>query len=104
MLSLQITNKKVDFYLVKGFVETIFKKLCIDESRYTLTPVEENGQIYIINKKTGKKYVYDEQSVYEEKQDNVQANINYDQHETDSTLDAYLNPYKFNFENKKAHP
>lgn len=39
-------NQKADFYLVKGFVETIFKKLCIDESRYTLTPVEEDNQYF----------------------------------------------------------
>lgn len=26
-------NQKADFYLMKGFVETIFKKLCIEESR-----------------------------------------------------------------------
>ena len=39
-------NEKADFYLVKGFVETIFKKLCIEESRYTLTPVEENNPYF----------------------------------------------------------
>lgn len=39
-------NQKADFYLVKGFVETIFKKLCIEESRYTLKPVEENNQYF----------------------------------------------------------
>lgn len=33
-------NRKVDFYVVKGFVETIFKKLCIEESRYSLEKVE----------------------------------------------------------------
>ena len=37
-------SQKADFYLLKGFVETIFKKLCIEESRYTLKPVEENNQ------------------------------------------------------------
>lgn len=37
-------NRKADFYLVKGFVETIFKKLCIEESRYTLTRVEEDNK------------------------------------------------------------
>ena len=36
-------NQKADFYLVKGFVETIFKKLCIEESRYSLVPVEEDN-------------------------------------------------------------
>lgn len=37
-------SQKADFYLVKGFVETIFKKLCIEESRYSLVPVEEDNQ------------------------------------------------------------
>lgn len=40
------TCQKADFYLMKGFVETIFKKLCIEESRYTLKPVEENNQYF----------------------------------------------------------
>lgn len=35
-------NQKADFYLVKGFVETILKKLGIEDSRYSLVPVEEN--------------------------------------------------------------
>ena len=39
-------NQKADFYLVKGFVETIFKKLCIEESRYTFVPVEEDNQYF----------------------------------------------------------
>jgi phenylalanyl-tRNA synthetase beta chain len=39
-------QRKSDFYLVKGFVETIFKKLCIEESRYQLIPVEENNKSY----------------------------------------------------------
>ena len=38
--------QKVDFYLIKGFVETIFKKLCIEESRYTLKPVEEDNPYF----------------------------------------------------------
>lgn len=37
-------NQKADFYLVKGFVETILKKLGIGESRYSLVPVEEDNQ------------------------------------------------------------
>lgn len=37
-------NRKADFYLVKGFVETIFKKLCIEESRYSLVRVEDNNK------------------------------------------------------------
>lgn len=36
-------NQKADFYLIKGFVETIFKKLGISESRYSLVPVEEDN-------------------------------------------------------------
>lgn len=40
----QQINQKADFYLVKGFVETIFKKLGIDESRYSLVPVEEDNK------------------------------------------------------------
>ncbi len=39
-------NQKADFYLVKGFVETIFKKLCIEESRYNLVRVEENNPYF----------------------------------------------------------
>lgn len=39
-------SQKADFYLMKGFVETIFKKLCIEESRYTLTPVEEDNAYF----------------------------------------------------------
>ena len=39
-------NQKADFYLVKGFVETIFQKLCIEESRYTFVPVEENNAYF----------------------------------------------------------
>lgn len=37
-------NRKADFYLVKGFVETIFKKLCIEESRYSLVRVESDNK------------------------------------------------------------
>lgn len=40
----QQLQQKVDFYLLKGFVETIFEKLGIKESRYTLKPVEANQQ------------------------------------------------------------
>jgi len=39
-------NQKADFYLLKGFVETIFKKLCIEESRYSLVPVEEDNPYF----------------------------------------------------------
>ena len=37
-------NRKVDFYVVKGFVETLFKKLCIEESRYSLMRVEQDNK------------------------------------------------------------
>ncbi|MEG0275981.1 MAG: phenylalanine--tRNA ligase subunit beta [Coprobacillus sp.] len=37
-------NRKVDFYVVKGFVETLFKKLCIEESRYSLVKVESDNK------------------------------------------------------------
>lgn len=40
----QQLQQKADFYFVKGLVETIFKKLGIEESRYTLKPVEEDNQ------------------------------------------------------------
>lgn len=40
----QQVKHAVDFYVVKGFVETLFKKLCIDESRYSLIKVEEDNQ------------------------------------------------------------
>ena len=39
-------TQKADFYLLKGFVETIFKKLCIEESRYNLVPVEDNSTYF----------------------------------------------------------
>lgn len=39
----QKENKEADFYLVKGFVEAIFKKLGIEESRYVLERVESNN-------------------------------------------------------------
>lgn len=35
---------KVDFYVMKGFVETLFKKLCIEESRYNLIKVEQDNK------------------------------------------------------------
>lgn len=37
-------EQKVDFFIVKGFVETLFKKLCIEESRYTLVKVEQDNK------------------------------------------------------------
>ena len=37
-------HRPVDFYLVKGFVETLFKKLCIEESRYQLVRVEKENK------------------------------------------------------------
>ena len=37
-------HRNVDFYLVKGFVETLFKKLCIEESRYSLVRVEADNK------------------------------------------------------------
>ena len=40
----QQIQQKADFYLVKGFVETILQKLGIKESRYTLKRVEEDNQ------------------------------------------------------------
>lgn len=36
----QNIHKKVDFYLMKGFVETLFEKLGINEKRYTLEKIE----------------------------------------------------------------
>lgn len=42
----QQIQQKSDFYLVKGFVETIFQKLCIEPSRYNLVPVEENNAYF----------------------------------------------------------
>lgn len=38
----QKVSKTADFYLLKGFVEAIFKKLGIEESRYILQRVEAN--------------------------------------------------------------
>ncbi len=37
-------KQPVDFYLVKGFVETILKKLGIEESRYKLVKVEKDNK------------------------------------------------------------
>lgn len=37
-------QQKADFYLVKGFVETLFKKLCIEESRYQFIRVESDNK------------------------------------------------------------
>lgn len=37
-------REKVDFYLLKGFVETLFKKLNIEESRYVLEKVEAGNK------------------------------------------------------------
>ena len=37
-------KEAVDFYLVKGFVETLFKKLYIEESRYTFEKVEADNK------------------------------------------------------------
>lgn len=39
-------RQKSDYYLVKGFVEAIFKKFCIEESRYQLKRVEEDNTYY----------------------------------------------------------
>ncbi|MCD8028392.1 MAG: phenylalanine--tRNA ligase subunit beta [Erysipelotrichaceae bacterium] len=39
-------HTKADFYLIKGFVDTIFKKLNIEESRYTLKRVEEDNRYF----------------------------------------------------------
>lgn len=36
--------KKAEFYLVKGFMEAIFKKLGIEESRYQFTRVEKDNE------------------------------------------------------------
>ena len=42
----QRVNKEADFYLVKGFVETIFERLGINESRYRLERVESDNQSF----------------------------------------------------------
>lgn len=39
----QQINQKLDFYVVKGFVDVLFKKLCIEESRYQFKRVESNN-------------------------------------------------------------
>lgn len=39
----QQVNQKIDFYVVKGFVDTLFKKLCIEESRYQFKRVESDN-------------------------------------------------------------
>lgn len=40
----QRVNKEADFYLVKGFVETIFSKLGIEEPRYQIERVEKENE------------------------------------------------------------
>ena len=37
---------KADYYLVKGFVETIFKNLGIEESRYKLVRASQDDKYY----------------------------------------------------------
>ena len=37
-------DQKMDFFVMKGFVETLFKKLCIEESRYSLVKVEADNK------------------------------------------------------------
>ncbi len=39
-------HQKADYYLVKGFVETIFERLGINESRYRLERVESDNQSF----------------------------------------------------------
>ncbi len=45
-LAFKQVSYKADYYLVKGFVETIFKNLGIEGSRYKLEAVEANNQSY----------------------------------------------------------
>jgi len=37
-------QQKADYFVVKGFIETLFKKLCIEESRYKLERVESDNK------------------------------------------------------------
>lgn len=45
-LAFRQISYQADYYLVKGFVETIFKNLGIEGSRYKLTSVETDNQCY----------------------------------------------------------
>ena len=45
-LSFKQISYKADYYLVKGFVETIFERLGINESRYRLERVESDNQSF----------------------------------------------------------
>jgi phenylalanyl-tRNA synthetase beta chain len=45
-LAFKQLSYQADYYLVKGFVETIFKNLGISESRYQLERVEEDNKCY----------------------------------------------------------
>lgn len=45
-VSWQHIHQKADFYFVKGLVETLFKKLCIEESRYRFVPVNEQNDFH----------------------------------------------------------
>jgi len=51
----------------------------------TIETVKENGEIYMVDKATGKKYVYDEKAEYEQAQDIEQMKVSYDTPEYDST-------------------
>lgn len=42
----QQVSKKYDFYVVKGFVEKVFKSLGIEESRYTLERIDSKQKCY----------------------------------------------------------
>lgn len=45
-LAFKQISYKVDYYLMKGFVETIFKNLGVEESRYKLVRVDQNDTNY----------------------------------------------------------
>lgn len=42
----QQKTQLIDFYVVKGLVDTIFKKLCIEESRYQFKRVETDNEFF----------------------------------------------------------
>lgn len=54
-------------------------------SMKSIKPIKENNKIFIEDKKTGKKYIYDEKAKNEKKQDKEQYKVNYNSYETSST-------------------
>ena len=85
-----ITEEEI--YTHNNFVENyennlgngVVQNKYINKMSEHLEPIKENGEIYIVDKRNGKKYVYDEKAVYEENQDRLQEQVHYDKPQYDS--------------------